>query len=536
MIAPPLEISSDQVTPAWAGWEHDKTLIDTYTRRITEHFHEALTKAAAILQSWWSGSLTMTSQGVVNTVEDLIRESLSSVLRNLWQESWYLGSRSAAIAISHEKPDFGSWKPGRVSATEMVANEAGLRHLRDAYGRSVVEGIARTRMDKLSKELRFAMRSSKPDDLIAQLENIIGVSSRAPMIARTEIARAIGAAAMDEYRRAGISQKQWAAESSACPICKENETQGPIAMSADFTGGVPTAPQHPHCMCAVLPGGISVGAVKQRRKVKPPKSTWGGGQGGGARSSPWEEHGYQPDETYKPDQAPAYNPQRPSYNPSENYDPDNLNYSNPSSHFEDQRSGTSAPQNSVGGEPPRVELDDEEDDEDTDAPSKVDVNGQRLRSKRPKSDAASHPFPRRGLPGGTPAGPSHGTQQPEGDNFTLPRRRVETSQPSGNDGNWPPRRGRPPNATGKALTALGNLGRHLQSGRDIASWESADLPQDILNVVKFDLEDGQSLVTAIEDALLRLTRKSDDTEVTHAGLIVRAADTGRILLLQRAVE
>jgi hypothetical protein len=108
-------------------------------------------------------------------------------------------------------------------------------------------------------------------------------------------------------------------------------------------------------------------------------------------------------------------------------------------------------------------------------------------------------------------------------------------------------------------------------------------------VVKFDLEDGQSLVTAMEDALLRISkrekvskesvnyhlqqpgkdrrcgncimysnhvcdlvagrieppdvcdkwaaRKNDPPgDVTHAGLVVRARDTGRILLLQRAMD
>jgi len=62
-------------------------------------------------------------------------------------------------------------------------------------------------------------------------------------------------------------------------------------------------------------------------------------------------------------------------------------------------------------------------------------------------------------------------------------------------------------AVGKAAWAeLDALERHLRKGRDPASWDARHLPGDVLDVVRFDLGDGQSVTTAIADAKTALAK------------------------------
>lgn len=466
----------------WAGWKYDQNLVDIYTRRIEKAFEAALADASLIISEWWRGSITMTRQGVVDTVSELVEKHLGVTLRNLWDEAWYLGSRSAAIAISHDHPDFGDWRPGK----GVEIDEAGLRHLLNAYGPNVLKGIASTRMEQLSDALTKVARSrSGPEGITSQLESVLNVQARAPMIASTEIRRAISMAAMDKYKQDGIPLKQWLTPpEGACPVCKENESEGSIPISSLFKSGVLCGPQHPYCRCVQVPGQrplmqhsiehppgtltadeprltqfpaemfprearrlpghvvatiqedmqkgltvaeatkIALASMPKARDVPPNSSAWGGGSGMGARSMP--------------DRSPAT--------------------TGPDRSVSDQRSGTSAPKPSAGGEPPKWDAPDdevEEDEYDPDSSDQYDIEGQVAFLQSREANTFSHPYARIGVPGGAPTGPSHGTQQPTGDNFTIPRNIPQTAgiaqtQGGGNDGNYPAfARGRPPNSVGK---------------------------------------------------------------------------------------
>jgi SPP1 gp7 family putative phage head morphogenesis protein len=462
---------------AWAGWVHDQQLIDIYTRRITEAFHNALRQAADVIRAWWSGSLTMTRLSVVNSVSEIIKDELAKVLHSLWEEAWYLGSRSAGIAISHDRADFHGWSPGH-NATAMVANEGGLRHLLNAYGPSALDGMARTRMVQLGDALTDAVRAgASAESITAQLEKILNVKARAPMIASTEIQRSIAIAAMDKYRQAGVPTKQWLTPpEGSCPICKENEAQGAIALSKPFMSGALCSPQHPNCRCVQVPGEkkpsrqsavtvsraslpghvlamiqedlakglnpeevvtIALASVPRKRVRVPDASEWGGGSGMGAPSMP--------------SHAPPNVPRSTS----------------------DQRPGTSAPLPSAGGEPPRAVLDGSDEEQTEGSIREVDLDGQ-IRYRPVPDREGRYPYIRNGIPGGIPAGET--SQAPDGDPFTLPRP-ANQSMPAGNDGGWPTHRGRPPNYAGK-----------------------------------------------------------NDLGIDSAGLVVKSRKTGRVLMVQRSIE
>lgn len=414
----------------WAAWIHDKELVAMYSVRIQKAFRAALTDAARMLPAWWNGSLTMTRQGLIDAISQLIAEHVGITLHTLWEESWYLGSRAAEIAIRRERPDFGPWHPG-MGVSTMVANETGLRHLIESMGSTVIDSISRTRMQYLYGELGKAIAQDKsPENLASRLEDILQVSSRSEMIAHTEVMRAVSVAAMEHYRRAGISMKEWVTPpEGACKVCLNNEAQGALPLSSPFPSGASVPPQHPRCRCGVVPAGTSA-AYKRKKKVIPPDSSnWGGGSGMG---------------------APSASRQAGDGNGSQ--------VSNAYGTSETQRPGTSANSDNAGGEPPRFIVD-EVDEWEPDATRKVDENGQVRWYTVRREETPPYPYGQRGLPGGPPSGPSIGTQQTDGDPFISPQAR-RRSTPAGNDAKYPDSaRGRPPNAVGKAANKSASISK-----------------------------------------------------------------------------
>lgn len=76
-------------------------------------------------------------------------------------------------------------------------------------------------------------------------------SSRADMIAQTELNTAYVAGRDALARNAGMTEKAWATESGdPCPICLDNEAAGWIPIEDEFPSGdqLPTA--HPRCYCS----------------------------------------------------------------------------------------------------------------------------------------------------------------------------------------------------------------------------------------------------------------------------------------------
>lgn len=417
----------------WAAWEFDKELVAHYTIRIRAAFRAALTDASKIISAWWNGSLTLTQQGLIDAVSQLLEEHLGKVLHSLWEEAWYLGSRSADIAIRRERPDFAGWRPGQ-SAAERVANEAGLRKLLHATGPSVLRSIATTRMENLRHELTEAIRSRNQKALVAKLEAILQVSSRAPMIAQTETSRALSAAAMDHYHTFGVPMKRWVtAPDRVCPICLDNAAQGPIPFTSPFQSGVMSSPQHPACRCGVVPATSVMkmdndyhsepGATMVGARPQPPNP--GGGVGMGA-----------PSQTRRAGDGSGSEVSN-AYGAQEDYQTSDT-----------QRPGTSADSDNAGGEPPRLGVD-EPEEWHPGSIRQVDENGQVHWHDTHTSNSSTIPYNRYGLGGaGAPEGPSIGTEQPQGDPFmnTQPH---GAGVPTGQDAMMPGSRGRPPNAVGK---------------------------------------------------------------------------------------
>jgi hypothetical protein len=95
-----------------------------------------------------------------------------------------------------------------------------------------------------------AMREDIIDDI---LESDIFGEKRATLIADTEVAMANGHGALAGYKEAkaaGVKLKKvWVCDSDPCPICEENENQGPIDVDSEFESGDDAETAHPGCLC-----------------------------------------------------------------------------------------------------------------------------------------------------------------------------------------------------------------------------------------------------------------------------------------------
>jgi hypothetical protein len=99
------------------------------------------------------------------------------------------------------------------------------------------------------------------DEIVDRIEALGFGTARAETIARTEIARANSAAALDSYRAArdgaGVkTKKEWLVDDEPCEVCQENAAAGAIDLDDDFPSGDAAPPGHPRC----LPGETRITA------------------------------------------------------------------------------------------------------------------------------------------------------------------------------------------------------------------------------------------------------------------------------------
>ncbi len=84
-------------------------------------------------------------------------------------------------------------------------------------------------------------------------------NARSEIIARTEVARAVNAAALQCYKDNGVSYKQLlVAPDDTCKICRKAARDGVIPLDAPFSNGGVSGPLHPQCRCIPGPAGFDV--------------------------------------------------------------------------------------------------------------------------------------------------------------------------------------------------------------------------------------------------------------------------------------
>lgn len=77
-------------------------------------------------------------------------------------------------------------------------------------------------------------------------------TSRAQLIAATEMNAAMSEAALQKMTRIGIQYKQWITDPlNCCDECAANEEEGAIPVDEEFPSGDMRPPVHPRCRCAI---------------------------------------------------------------------------------------------------------------------------------------------------------------------------------------------------------------------------------------------------------------------------------------------
>ena len=205
----------------WPGWRHDIGLVGAYEEIISQAFQDAEIKGREIRKDVATGKMYATAGTMLGLISDSTRDILSAAMNPLWTKAWNLGYASARALVAGSEPDFKS-EYGGDALDGFLGSE----------GRHWVEEVSRTGLGNSN--------------------------ARSKMIARTEVSRAMVAAAIQAYRDHGVAYKELlVSPDDACEECLTAKAQGEIPLDAVFgvVGEGADPPFHPNCRCMPAPAG-----------------------------------------------------------------------------------------------------------------------------------------------------------------------------------------------------------------------------------------------------------------------------------------
>jgi len=199
------------------GWQQDLGLVGKYKEEISQAFQDAEIKGSQIRKDAATGKMYVSTGTLHGLISDTTRDVFLAAMTPMWKKAWNLGYSSAVQLLGRDAPGNGDQLEGFLG-TE---------------GTHWLDQISRTGLGNSG--------------------------ARSEIIARTEVARAMNAGAMQCYRDAGVSYKHLAiAPDDACDICKDAEEDGIIPLDAPFSSGGLSGPLHPQCRCIPLPAGVDL--------------------------------------------------------------------------------------------------------------------------------------------------------------------------------------------------------------------------------------------------------------------------------------
>lgn len=261
----------------WPGWEHDEALADHYADALLAAVAALIGDPEKLAAAWLASDASRTQEEALGraaaaALRWLLRrlpqwlQDLLQILEDLAAEAYLLGSRSAQAVITVDDADWAGWTPGDPDAARRILGKDGKgAGLRDMLANSDVplSGIPAARMDQFAQLLADAVAAGDaPDTLARKLRVFSSDQAWAKTTARTETARAVSVATMDQYRAHSddIDKVEWLQAGldpldrvRVCALCAANAAAGPIAIGAPFPSGHTEPPAHPNCRCAVAP-------------------------------------------------------------------------------------------------------------------------------------------------------------------------------------------------------------------------------------------------------------------------------------------
>ena len=206
----------------WPGWDHDQDIVKNYKGAVADAFKEADIAATAIRQKAATGQMFVNGPTLRSLISEEVSETFSEVLKPMWTEAYSAGYQAGVSLCTGEDPDLGIIKDG-----------SNLRNFIETEGQHWLDQISRT-----------GMKNQIP---------------RAEVIARTEVARAMNAGAIQAYRDNRVQMKHLlVAPDDTCDVCKGAEAEDDIPLDSIFPSGGLGGPFHPNCRCVPAPAGIEV--------------------------------------------------------------------------------------------------------------------------------------------------------------------------------------------------------------------------------------------------------------------------------------
>lgn len=123
-------------------------------------------------------------------------------------------------------------------------------NVKDFLGRArdIVTGMIDRVRETISDALSKREETSSPEQVVQDaVANEIDVLP--DLVAETEVVSAVESAVLDTLKGAKVSQIIWISNPGACPVCVENDEQGPIDLGQVFSSGNSAPPAHPRCRC-----------------------------------------------------------------------------------------------------------------------------------------------------------------------------------------------------------------------------------------------------------------------------------------------
>jgi hypothetical protein len=268
-------------SPDWPGWAVDQQAAAYWAPRIASALigaldvqvlvqqfeasrnkqdraqHETAAVMAAIARAWLASFLAR------------LTAALKPVLEDVYTDGYLIGAASGQAYLAGQASgrqlaaDLAHWSPGDTDAAQLLLGQSGdgsgLRALL-AESDVTIKSIAETRLDDLGTVLGDGVAAGLDPAVIAgQIRDLLTNTSRALMIATTELSRASAKAAEGRYKKAGYFATEWLVEDGdACPICKANQEQGPVPIGRPFQSGDLRPPGHPWCRCASIPARVEM--------------------------------------------------------------------------------------------------------------------------------------------------------------------------------------------------------------------------------------------------------------------------------------
>lgn len=260
----------------WPGWDLDLAAAAYWAPRIAAALLGAV-DAEQLAEDWTAHVPTVPGAGAEDETErvqaladaamqwvererEAVTSALTEVLDGVYTDGYAIGAASAQAVLEGETTaQMGGWAAGDEEAARLLLSDlgdgSGLRTLLNQAG-ITIRSVADTRLEELGRVLADGVaHGNSPDEIAKAIKGVLDNKSRAHMIATTELNRAVSAATLGRYQKAGRKATEWATadDDRVCPICMGNEEHGPVPIGEPFPGGQLHPPGHPYCRCALLP-------------------------------------------------------------------------------------------------------------------------------------------------------------------------------------------------------------------------------------------------------------------------------------------